>query len=125
MDLLTFLVMALAIVTGWFMRDMWLAFNWEHTVWGLLGDFVPVPKYRYVDLNAFEKAMLSRDRSIQALTHDAAILQAELEALKKPVVEAETPKPVKAPRKSRSKAVGKVVFQTQTTDVSEENKPSE
>ena len=62
---------------------------------------------------------------VSRLTAEAGALQAELEALKKPVVEAETPKPVKAPRKSRSKAVGKVVVQTQTTDVSEENKPSE
>lgn len=125
MDLLTFLVMTLAFATGWFMRDMWLAFNWEHEVWGLLGNFVPVRKYRYISMADIERMLERRDAQVSKLTAEAGALQAEIDALKKPVVEAETPKPVKAPRKSRSKAVGKVVVQTQTTDVSEENKPSE
>ena len=125
MDFAMFLVMFLVFVTGWLMRDMWLALNWENEVWGLLGNFVPVRKYRYISMADIEKMLERRDMVVSRLTAEAGALQAELEALKKPVVEAETPKPVKAPRKSRSKAVGKVVVQTQTTDVSEENKPSE
>ena len=124
----------IALVMGWAMRDFWIAINPGKVFDGLFGDFVAVPASTFISLEEHIKTVAEVDARLnEALLEVVRLQNLDLSSRLDKVVESVqateqslAPKKEKAPRKSRSKAsVGKVVVQTQTTDVTEENKPSE
>lgn len=119
MDVTIFVMVVLsvvALVTGWVMRDFWIAINPGKVFDGLFGDFVAVPSSNFISLEEHIKTVAEVDARLnEALLELGRLQNLDLSARFDKVVEeiqatekSLAPKKEKAPRKSRSKAVGKI-----------------
>lgn len=124
MDIFVTLVIAvITLAMGWTMRDFWIAINPGKRFRGLFGDFVAVPESKFISLDEHLKVVADMDERLnESLSLLSTLTTQVAQAAESSKTEVSTePKKTRAPRKSRSKAVGKLSVET----VSEENKPSE